>query len=318
VQEKPTDWVSQDLFRQRNDFLRQDMAPSARGNLCGTVATTNRWGMRDREYDKEKPSGVYRFVLLGSSHEVGSGVKDDETFENLVEDALNRASPGSEPRKYEILNLSVGGYGVLRKLVKLEGDGFGFEPDAILFSVNAGDRVFDLGDMTKAMQSNLEMPYGFLDGVITQARADGRMADLVIRHRLQPHVPEVFTSAFERLGDSCRERGIRAFVVYRPATIDPAQIEPARHAEVIRLAKDAGLEVLDLSSSFNQVADRSTLTLAPWDDHTNALGHRLLADRLYAELTRALANVQTANAAQQSDWPATTSTGQAAKSESGQ
>ena len=67
-------------------FLRQDMAPSTSGILCGTLATTNRWGMRDREYDKEKPAGTYRFVLLGSSHEVGSGVKDDETFENLVED----------------------------------------------------------------------------------------------------------------------------------------------------------------------------------------------------------------------------------------
>ena len=32
------------------------------------------------------------------------------------------------------------------------------------------------------------------------------------------------------------------------------------------------------------VADRSTLWIAPWDAHTNAAGHRMLADRLYALL----------------------------------
>jgi hypothetical protein len=50
---------------------------------------------------------------------------------------------------------------------------------------------------------------------------------------------------------------------------------------MLGLARDAGLEVIDLSSAFDSVADRSSLFLAKWDDHTTALGHRLLADKLY-------------------------------------
>jgi hypothetical protein len=50
------------------------------------------------------------------------------------------------------------------------------------------------------------------------------------------------------------------------------------------LARAAGLEVIDLSPAFGSVADRSALILAKWDDHTTALGHRLLADELYKDL----------------------------------
>jgi hypothetical protein len=49
----------------------------------------------------------------------------------------------------------------------------------------------------------------------------------------------------------------------------------------MRLARAAGLEVIDLSPAFDSVTDRNTLTIAKWDEHTSALGHRLLADKLY-------------------------------------
>jgi hypothetical protein len=53
---------------------------------------------------------------------------------------------------------------------------------------------------------------------------------------------------------------------------------------MLGLARAAGLEVVDLSPAFDSVTDRSSLILAKWDDHTTALGHRLLADKLYEKL----------------------------------
>ena len=64
-------------------------------------------------------------------------MKDDETYENLVEERLNGEPPGLNGRSYEILNLSVGGYGVFRKLVRLEREGFQFDPDAVIFQSSA-------------------------------------------------------------------------------------------------------------------------------------------------------------------------------------
>ena len=63
--------------------------------------------MRDREYQKAKPANTYRIVLLGASNDMGTGVKDDQTYENLVEDTLNSRVPDARYSRYEILNLSV-------------------------------------------------------------------------------------------------------------------------------------------------------------------------------------------------------------------
>jgi len=73
-------------------------------------------------------------------------------------------------------------------------------------------------------------------------------------------------------------------VIYRPAPADFSGLESAARRKIIELARNAGLEVLDLSPAFNSVADRSSLILGKWDDHTTALGHRLLADELYKDL----------------------------------
>jgi hypothetical protein len=283
--EKPAGWTDEDrLFRGREDFLWREMVPSASGILCGVPAQINRWGMRDREYEKQKPPNTFRIVLLGSSHEVGSGVRDDESFENLVEDRLNRESGSRTGLRYEILNLSVGGYGVYRKLLHLEEHGFEFGPDAVIFSVCAGDRMFDVSHLSRALQYNWNLPYPYLKSLCQQARVHGQMDGLIIEHRLQPYVPEMFEWAFHRLADECSRRRIPVFMLYRPAVIDTANVESARRTEMLQWTGRAGIATLDLSSAFDTVEDRNTLVLAPWDDHTNAAGHRLLANKLYEEL----------------------------------
>ena len=72
--------------------------------------------------------------------------------------------------------------------------------------------------------------------------------------------------------------------MYRPAPADFSGLESGGRGKTLGLARAAGLEVIDLSPAFDSVADRSALILAKWDDHTTALGHRLLADKLYEEL----------------------------------
>src|SRR5206468_1567517 len=82
----------------------------------------------------------------------------------------------------------------------------------------------------------------------------------------------------------CAQRGVRAIVIYRPAPVDFFGLESAARSRMLAMARAAGLKVVDLSPAFDSVSDRSSLTLAKWDDHTTALGHRLLADKLYKDL----------------------------------
>src|SRR5580704_2791293 len=97
------------FYRQRSDFLLAEIVPSVSTTMGGAPIESNRLGMRDREYAEIKPANTYRMVLLGASHDMGTGVKDNETYENLVEDRLNDEAPDPRYSRYEILNMSVGG-----------------------------------------------------------------------------------------------------------------------------------------------------------------------------------------------------------------
>jgi hypothetical protein len=287
--ETPQEWGEgrKVFYRQRSDFLMSEVAPSASAVLGGALATTNRWGMRDREYEKTKPPNTFRMVLLGASHDQGTGVKDDQTYENLVEDRLNRQPPDPRYSRCEILNLSVGGHSVLQRLLHLEQVGFEFKPDAVMFSVAAPDEQFLLENVRKALTQRIDPPSDyreFLQQIARKAGVNGRMPDVMIERRLQPYVAEMYEWTFGRLVQQCAQRGVRPLVIYRPAPVDWEGLEPDGRSELIRLARAAGLEVIDLSSAFDSVADRGTLIFSKWDDHTNALGHRLLADKLYEKL----------------------------------
>jgi hypothetical protein len=275
------------FYRQRSDFMRTDIAPSVSTFLAGAPIRSNRLGMRDREYDTIKPPDTYRIVLLGGSHDQGTGVKEDETYENLVEDRLNHELPDLHYSRYEILNMSVGNTGLLQRLLRLEQQGFQFKPDAVILSVAAADKQFFSRHLSRTLSLGIEPPPDYreiLERVIRKAGIHGKMPDVMIERRLQPYVGELYEWTFRRFAQQCKQHGIRPLVIYRPVSVDFEGWEKAGRSELSRLARAAGLEIIDLSPAFDSVTDRNTLMLAKWDHHTTALGHRLLANRLYEEL----------------------------------
>ena len=287
--EQPEGWSKgkKAFYRERSDFLLKDIVPSMSTVLGGVACTSNSLGMRDREYQKAKPANTYRIVLLGASNDMGTGVKDDQTYENLVEDNLNSRAPDARFPRYEILNLSVAADSILQRVLRLEQEGFAYQPDAAILSVTAVDEQFIASHLRQALIRGIEPSAQYRDvvqSVIQRAGVNGKMPALMIERRLQPYVTELCRWSFQRFAQQCAQRGVRPLVMYRPAPADFSGTEAAARSTMIRLARDAGLEVVDLSSAFDSVTDRSSLVLAKWDDHTTPLGHRLLADELYKDM----------------------------------
>jgi hypothetical protein len=291
--EEPEGWSKGKtaFYRERSDFLLKDLVPSMSTVLGGIPCTSNSLGMRDREYQKAKPANTFRIVLLGASNDMGTGVKDDQTYENLVEDRLNTRVPDARYSRYEILNLSVAADSILQRVLRLEEEGFQFHPDAVILSVTAVDEQFIASHLRKALIRGIE-PSGayaeIVESVIRRAHVNGKMPDVMIERRLQPYSTELCKWSLERFAQQCAQRGVRPIIVYRPAPADFSGLESAARTKMLELARTAGLEVIDLSPAFDSVADRSSLFLAKWDDHTTALGHRLLADKLYEGLVPVL------------------------------
>jgi hypothetical protein len=287
--EEPEGWNKgrKAFFRERSDFLLRDILPSTSTVLGGVACTSNSLGMRDREYEKAKPANTYRIVLLGASNDMGTGVKNNQTYENLVEDTLNSRVPDARYSRYEILNLSVAADTILQRVLRLEEEGFEFQPDAAILSVTAVDELVMASHIRKALIRGIEPSGEYRDvvqSVIERAGVNGKMPALMIERRLQPYVTELCRWSFQRFAQQCAQRGVRPIVIYRPLPADFSGMEPAARSKILGLARAAGLEVVDLSPAFDSVTDRSSLVLAKWDDHTTALGHRLLADKLYERL----------------------------------
>jgi hypothetical protein len=284
--EEPEGWSKGKtaFFRDRSDFLLRDVLPSTSTVLGGAPCTSNSLGMRDREYQKAKPANTYRIVLLGASNDMGTGVKDDQTYENVVEDKLNSQVPDARYSRYEILNLAVAADSILQRVLRLNQEGFELQPDAAILSVTAVDEQFIASHLRKALIRGVE-PSGpsrdIVQSVIRRAGVNGKMPAVMIERRLQPYIKDLCAWSFQYFAQECAQHGVRPIVMYRPAPVDFSGLESTGRNRTLELARAAGLQVIDLSPAFDSVTDRSTLILAKWDDHTTALGHRLLADKLY-------------------------------------
>jgi hypothetical protein len=195
--------------------------------------------------------------------------------------------PDARYSRYEILNLSVAADSILQRVLRLEQEGFQFQPDAAMLSVTAVDEQFIASHIRKALIQGVELSPSYREvvlSVVRRAHVDGKMPAVMIERRLQPYSTELCRWSFQRFAQQCAQRGVRPIVIYRPAPADFSGLESAARSKMLALARAAGLEVVDLSPAFASVTDRSSLILAKWDDHTTALGHRLLADKLYEAL----------------------------------
>ena len=207
--EEPEGWSKgkKSFYRERSDFLVRDLVPSMSTVLGGATCTSNSLGMRDREYQKIKPANTYRMVLLGASNDMGTGVKDDQTYENLVEDRLNSSMAHTRYSEYQILNLSVAADSILQRVLRLEQVGFEFQPDAAILSLSAVDEQFVASHLRKALILGIEPSPDYREmvhSVIRRAGVNRNMPAVMIERRLQPYSPSSAVGRFNGSHSSAR------------------------------------------------------------------------------------------------------------------
>jgi hypothetical protein len=247
----------------------------------GAVMTTNQWAMRDHPYDKSRPPATYRIAVTGASHDMGTGVGDDEVYDNLVEDRLNAES---DSLHFQLLNFSVGGYGPVQRMVDMDQRMFTFELDAMLY-VGIDDLYWMPKDVADAAQLGLPVPYEYLQGVMRDEGLTKGTSFAESMQKLEPRREELLRWLYTEVVRRCRDRGIVPMAAYLPTTRkvdDPKKL--ANMQRQMEMAREAGFVVLDLTAAYDRVEDFPSIWIAPWDSHPNAEGHRMLAEELYAQL----------------------------------
>ena len=281
----PADWKGSVPTLETNDAIEAQFVPSTATSATGAIRSINSFGLRDREYPRDHDSGTFRIGLVGSSHDMGWGVKDDETYENVVEDRLNRELGPLTGKKFEIMNFSFKGYGPTQKLAVIEQRMFPYRPDVVLYVANTTEFLWIFKSASKLARNALLDQFPYVGDAIERAGLNPAMLpkDDVLMRKLTPFAEGALTALLRNFREDTFVRGARPALVLLEIPKDGHTRKP-EFDRLVSIGRATGLPVLDLQGSFAKVRDRQSLWVAPWDNHSNAEGHRLLADRLYTLL----------------------------------
>lgn len=281
---RPSDWVeirSTTIVKSTNDNLILELAPSTTIDFNGTRMSTNRWGMRDQDYEQLPAAGTYRIALTGPSFVMGYGVNDGEDFESVLETRLNKESTGSPYKKYEILDFAVPGYSAVQDLLLMEQKGFSFQPNALFFMSHQREEESVVLYLADRISVGSDLPYADLMDIARQAGAKPGTAKAEAERLLKPYGSQLVSLTYRHIVEVSRAHGVLPIWIFMPTLEDPLQPEEIIHLK--GLAQEAGFIVLDLSDAYDH-QDLNSLVVAYWDKHPNAKGHMLIAQDLYQKL----------------------------------
>jgi hypothetical protein len=280
---RPADWpLLQDteIAQLTDDFIGFKFEPSRSIMFHGAQLSTNRWGMRDRDYSLTPTPNTHRIALLGPSFVMGSGVADNEVMDWLLEERMNHEYKGNKYSNIEILNFGFPGTSAIQQLAKLEEDVLAFEPDALFFVAHPLEEHVLARNLANRMRTSITMPYTYLDEIAQEAGIVEGMTQVEAERRLQPFSRELVSWTYNRVVEVSIEREILPIWVFI-ATLD--ENENQDPGELIHIANQAGFITIDLSKVYAGY-DIEALIVAEWDRHPNARAHRILADQLYLAL----------------------------------
>lgn len=275
----PPDWPGESPVRPTKDWMISEVTPSGVFKYYRKTVTTNRWGMRDREYDQAKPAGTFRIGLFGESHTFGNGVEDNQVYKQLVEDRINQSGLAPPGQRVEIMNFSTAGYGPISKFASLKKKGFAFDLDVVIQTAVSNEKEWAIRNLTGAAMEGLPIPFPYLAQVVEKAGVTKNMTPSVINYRISPYGDEMIRWVYAELAKSCREHGVRPYLLFLPKPENELSRGRA-YKELADIAQSQGIGVLDISDAYDSAGDLQALWVAPWDNHPNARGHQLLADAL--------------------------------------
>jgi len=245
---------------------------------------TNALGLCDDPCTVEKPPGVRRAVLLGSSLSRGCGAGPGACYEALLERRLNAAHRPEGVERIEILNFAVDGYRSTQMLACAQDRCPEFEPDVYLWEVSSlySPSMWST-HLIALVQAGADLRYPLLEQVAADAGVSRYDTPAALMAKLAPQRVRVQRWVLETLRDHVRASGAELVVLILPQVGEPEELA-SDFAGVDEILAGLDLSVLDLRGAFAGVAELDALRVSPSDHHPNEAGHRLLSERIEAAL----------------------------------
>lgn len=284
--QKPDNWkatMNSDAVEPGEDVLVYQLIPSYEGTIKDASFKVNQWGMRDKEYAKEKDPGTFRIAFMGASFEQGAGVDDEEIFPTLLEKYLNENHAGKTYDKYEVLSFAVGGYSPVQTLYLMENRALEFSPDVFIYAIHSTEKRRLLMQLQKLAQDKRDISYEYLADIFTEAGVTKDITHQEARRRLDPFGKKIIRTSFEKMGQFSEAQQIPIIGLFVPSTEEVDGYNQEWHPVLKGFAEESGFNVVTLEGAYQGIKAEAVY-LAPWDTHLNGLGHKLMAEALYGTL----------------------------------
>jgi hypothetical protein len=276
----PEDWLKlhdTDGVLWDEPFQRFRLRPGADLDYKGAALGVNDLGLRDRPTTMEKPDGVHRVAVVGSSILMGSGVPVASTFENLVEDAIVLGALGDRG-DVELLNFGVAGYRFDQLVYVVRNRVLEFDPDAVVVVIN--DLALNPNwsrHLAWLIEEHRDLRYDGLQTIVDRAGIDDADSPAAISVKLEPFRDDLLDWGLGEIADWQRSSGVPVVLmaVSQPAVTDRVQ---ARLDEVQAVFDRSTLPMISLLDAYDDHPAPESLWLRPYDRHPTAEGHRLLAE----------------------------------------
>jgi hypothetical protein len=247
----------------------------------------NALGFDDVEHSVEPSPGALRIVVVGDSVAAAQGVPREAGLARVLERQL---SP-RVGRPVDIVTLAHGGYNTSQETFLVEHDALPLEPRLVVlvYVLNDADHAI-YGTSSGPVAAYYDRPPSYLLSwlagrlyKIDEKRSEGPCGPLWANIIHCAHADEVRKN-FQRIGDVGRRGHVPVLVAIHPFLARPLDGPDypyaALHARLADLAREAGIETVDLREAYRgyEVDD----LVQDLDDqlHPNELGHNLVGTYL--------------------------------------
>lgn len=266
-----------------NDLLLKKFKPNCKIKVNDYTIETNAFGLRDKNYDSIVPVNTLRIALLGGSYEMGSGVSNNETYEYLTEEMLNKNNTDSSIRSIEIFNFAVGGYHLAQQVELCNTTVFKYNPQALIYVAHTNEAKRFLGFFADNIRNGTDLKYPFLINVKQLSGVKQSMSKIEIQDRLRPYIYTIIQWCYSEIIKNCQKNNTTPIWAFLPATADVYDEE--EYQKIKDYAVQMGFTTLDLRTVYNGL-DKTKIRISEWDTHPNADGHKIIANKFYTELIK--------------------------------
>jgi len=167
--------------------------------------STNSWGIRGKEFSKDKEEGTYRILFLGDSMTFGWGVEDNQPYPTLVEKYLNDLKPlPGNYKNVEAINAAfTDGFTVDDYYLYYKEIGSKFKPDLVVVNFFPYNDISDLMERSWEKVDNKGYPEKIVstthyvkDGYLISKKKTNWKLEVPILRRY--HLGILFMNALEK------------------------------------------------------------------------------------------------------------------------